>query len=45
MEIEIVSEAEKKIPPEQGYFKVSVPQEFIRNAGTLFEIEWIDFYR
>lgn len=45
MAIEIVSEAEKKIPLEQGYFEVSVPQEFIRNAGTLFEIEWIDFYR
>lgn len=45
MEIEIVSEAEKKIPLEQGYFEVSVPQGFIRNAGTLFEIEWIDFYR
>jgi len=45
IEIAIVSEAEKKIPLEEGYFEVTVPQEFIRNAGTLFEIEWIDFYR
>ena len=45
MEIEIVSEAEKTIPLEQGYFEITVPQKFISNAGTLFEIEWIDFYR
>jgi hypothetical protein len=45
MEIEIVSEAEKKIPLEQGYFEVTVPPEFIRNAGTTFEVEWIDFFR
>jgi len=45
VEIEIVSEAEKKIPLDQGYFEVTVPQEFIRNAGEMFEIEWIDFYR
>ena len=30
---------------EEGYFEVTVPQEFIRNAGKTFEIEWIDFYR
>ncbi len=45
IEIAIVSEAQKKIPLEQGYFEVTVPQEFIRNAGTTFEIEWVDFYR
>jgi hypothetical protein len=46
MEIEIVSgQAEKKIPLEDGHFEVIVPQEFIRNAGTMFEIQWIDFYR
>ena len=46
MEIEVVSDqAEKKIPLEDGYFEVTVPQEFIRNVGKTFEIEWIDFYR
>jgi len=45
IKIEIVSEIEKKDLLEQGYFEVTVPQEFIRNAGTIFEIEWIDFYR
>lgn len=45
VEIEIVSEAEKNIPLEEGYFAVTVPQEFIWNAGNTFEIEWIDFYR
>jgi hypothetical protein len=33
------------IVSEEGYFAVTVPQEFIRNAGNLFEIKWIDFYR
>ena len=46
MEIEIVSgQAEKKIPLEAGYFEVVIPQQFIRNAGKTFEVEWIDFYR
>jgi hypothetical protein len=46
MEIEIVADqAEKKIPLEEGYFEVTVPPEFIRNAGKTFEVEWIDFYR
>jgi hypothetical protein len=46
MKIEIVSDqAEKKIPLEDGYFEVTVPQEFIRNIEKTFEIEWIDFYR
>ena len=45
MEIEIVTDAEKTIPLEAGYFEVTVPQEFIRNADKIFEIEWIDFYR
>ena len=46
MEIEIVSnQAEKKIPLEKGYFEVTIPQQFIQNAGKTFEIEWIDFYR
>ena len=46
MEIEIVSDqTEKKIPLKDGYFEVTIPQQFIQNAGKTFEIEWIDFYR
>jgi hypothetical protein len=46
MQVKIVSEQpEKSIPLEQGYFEITLPQEFIRNAGNSFEIEWIDFYR
>lgn len=46
MEIKVVSDqAEKRIPLEEGYFEVTVPQEFIQNAKKTFEIEWIDFYR
>ena len=46
MQIEIVSSrAEKNIPLKEGYFEVSVPDKFLRNAGTTFEVEWIDFYR
>jgi hypothetical protein len=46
MEIEVVSsQTEKKIPLEDGYFEITVPKEFIQNAGNSFEIEWIDFYR
>jgi len=46
MKIEIVSDqATKKIPLGQGYFEITVPKEFLRNAGNSFEIQWIDFYR
>lgn len=42
--IEIVSE-NKNVPLEEGYFEITIPREFIRNAGTSFEVRWIDFYR
>ena len=46
MEIKIVSEQAVKTPPlEEGYFEITVPKEFLRKAGTSFEIAWIDFYR
>lgn len=45
MKIEVVSDQAKKIPLEGGYFEITVPKEFIRNAGNSFEIQWIDFYR
>ncbi|HET6821255.1 MAG TPA: hypothetical protein VFH34_01335 [Anaerolineales bacterium] len=44
IKIEIAS-SDKNIPLEPGYFEITVPHEFIRSAGTTFEIEWIDFYR
>ena len=46
MKIEIVSEQSvKTLPLEEGYFEVTIPKEFLRKAGTSFEIEWIDFHR
>jgi len=46
MKIEIVSDqTTKKIPLEEGYFEITVPKEFLRNASSSFEIHWIDFYR
>jgi hypothetical protein len=46
MEVEFVSsQAEKNAPLPEGYFAVGVPDTFLRNAGTTFEVEWIDFYR
>ena len=42
--IEIVAE-NKHIPLEEGYFEITIPQEFIRSAGVSFEVKWIDFYR
>jgi hypothetical protein len=46
MQVEIISELpEKSIPLEEGYFKITMPKEFIQNAGNSYEIEWIDFYR
>lgn len=44
LDIQIVSES-KDIPLEDGYFEITVPREFIRNAQTSLEIKWIDFYR
>ena len=44
--VEIVSNlTPKTIPLREGYFEITVPQEFIRSAGNSFEIQWIDFYR
>jgi hypothetical protein len=46
MEIDVVSaQAEKKIPLKEGYFEVMIPGTFLQNAGTSFEVEWIDFFR
>lgn len=32
-------------PDEEGYFEIALPSEFMRNAGTSFEVRWVDFYR
>jgi hypothetical protein len=46
MEINVVAgQTEKKIPLEEGYFEIAVPREFLKNAGTSFEAQWIDFFR
>jgi hypothetical protein len=34
-----------EIQPGEGHFEVTVPRQFIQDAGTTFEVEWIDFYR
>ena len=34
-----------EIEPGEEYFEVTVPRQFIQDAGTIFEVEWIDFYR
>lgn len=46
MEIDIAPEdAAKNIPLQEGHFEILLPEEFLREAGTSFEITWIDFYR
>lgn len=46
MNMDIVSEqSEPRIPLEEGYFEVALPKEFLAQAGTSFEMQWIDFYR
>ena len=46
MQVDVVTaQSEKKIPLEDGYFEITVPRGFIRQAGDSFGVEWIDFYR
>lgn len=46
MPVEIVTtQPEKSIPLEGGYFKITLPKEFLRQAGDSFGFEWVDFYR
>ena len=45
IKIEIISDQAKKIPLEAVYFEINIPRAFLRNAGSSFEIQWIDFYR
>ena len=44
LKIETISNS-KKIPLEDGHFEITIPQAFLRKAGTSFDIKWIDFYR
>lgn len=41
----ISSQANPKVPLEEGYFEITVPKEFLRSAGNSFEIQWVDFFR
>ncbi|HET9910126.1 MAG TPA: hypothetical protein VFQ23_26010 [Anaerolineales bacterium] len=44
--VEIVSgQGSKEIPLGEGYFEITIPNEFIRRAGNSFEIQWINFFR
>ncbi|MDQ2691279.1 MAG: hypothetical protein M3Y68_04545 [Chloroflexota bacterium] len=46
MTTDIVSEQpEPAIPLDEGYFEIALPKDFLAQAGTSFEIQWIDFYR
>ena len=46
MSIRVVSgQSTPKVPLENGYFEITVPKEFIDNAGNSFQMQWIDFYR
>lgn len=44
LKVEIVSRSQD-IPLQDGYFEITIPQEFLTQAGNSFEIQWIDFYR
>lgn len=44
MDIQTISES-SHIPLDEGFFEIKIPREFLRNAGTSFEVRWIDFYR
>jgi hypothetical protein len=44
LEIRIVAE-KREIPLEGGYFEVAFPGRFAREAGSSFEIQWVDFFR
>ncbi len=43
MSIQIISN-EAKIPLQQGFFKVEIPEKLI-SSNDSFEVSWIDFYR
>jgi hypothetical protein len=46
MKIDIVSgQPIETIPLKDGYFEIKISNEFLQNAGSSFEIQWIDFFR
>jgi hypothetical protein len=46
LEIKIVSDqTAEKIPLEEGYFEITFPDEFNKNIGDSFDIQWVDFFR
>ena len=44
LDIKTVSNSQQ-IPLKDGYFEISLPQQFIQESGGFFEIHWIDFFR
>ena len=46
MNVEIISnQATQRIPLEIGYFEITFPDEFSKDAQNSFEISWVDFFR
>jgi hypothetical protein len=46
LDVRVVSpEGEPRLPLEQGYFEISLPEDLLRDGRTSFSFEWIDFYR
>ena len=46
MDIQIVADqGATHIPLDQGYFEITLPQDFIREGPRSFSFQWIDFYR
>ncbi|NIW80735.1 MAG: hypothetical protein GWN16_15295, partial [Calditrichae bacterium] len=48
MQIELFNEkvsSGNKIPIEEGYIEIAVPQHFLNNEFKEFSIHWIDFFR
>lgn len=46
LEIKIVSDQTvEKIPLEEGYFEITFPDEFNKEFGNSFDIQWVDFFR
>jgi len=46
MDIQIVADqGASHIPLDQGYFEITLPEDFIREGPRTFYFQWIDFYR
>ncbi|WP_339745798.1 hypothetical protein [uncultured Rubinisphaera sp.] len=43
-EVEIVSKT-PQIPLQSGYFKILLPEDFLKGSAETIQLKWIDFYR